>query len=90
MADLGKVVEVTRGLTTAIKNALNEEDESGSEQVVWTYKMGEIVTTTQHGEGVKFKIIAYTELYGIPGYQLEQIRNASFKPVYPETSLKKD
>ena len=83
MADLRKATEITRGLTDAIKSALGKEDESGSEQqIVWTYEIGDEVTTTQHGEGVRFKIIAYTESYGIPGYQLEQINNPTFKPTY--------
>lgn len=89
MADLRKAIEVTKRLTSEIQSTLDKNEGVGSEQVVWTHEIGDIVTTMQYGEGVKFKIIGYVNLFDWPGYQLEQVGNPTFKPTYPEISLKK-
>jgi hypothetical protein len=89
MADFRKAIEITRGLTDAIKGSLSEEDEFGSEQVVWTYELGNIVTTKRFGENVRFKIIGFVNVNKLAGYKLRREDASNYECIYPEISLTK-
>ncbi len=79
MADLSSgAAQEVRNLTERIDAALGRDEES--EQTVWTFKVGDIVTTTEFCNQIKFRVAAYTEVVGIPGYSLEPVDSNQKNP----------